>query len=161
MIHLIQLILLHYLVKVETPKMHVDTTSAFNFNHKIAVTCIKLHWQFHKMKFMCSKCPPLACTHDLRQSRHWSITASFSLFWVSHRSVATLIRWGEWSSYVSFIMKSNSENCVKIHCFFTKLQTKISWLIFYGSQCVSLFCCVFVMNFIFVTQQLIRPVLDL
>jgi len=31
------------------PKMHVNTTSGFKFNYKIAVTCIKLHWQFHKM----------------------------------------------------------------------------------------------------------------
>jgi len=34
--------LLHYLVKVEKPKMRVNTTSAFNVNYKIAVTCIKL-----------------------------------------------------------------------------------------------------------------------
>jgi len=45
----IQLMLLHYLVKVEKPKMYVNTTSAFNVNYNIAVTCIKLHWQFHKM----------------------------------------------------------------------------------------------------------------
>jgi len=31
------LMLLHNLVKVETPKMHVNTTSAFNVNYKIAV----------------------------------------------------------------------------------------------------------------------------
>jgi len=41
--------LLHYLVKVEKPKMHVNTTLAFNVNYKIVVTCIKLHWQFHKI----------------------------------------------------------------------------------------------------------------
>jgi len=41
--------LLYYPVKVEKPKMHVNTTSAFNVNYKIAVTCAKLHWQFHKM----------------------------------------------------------------------------------------------------------------
>jgi len=35
--------LLHYLVKVEKPKMHVNTTSAFNVNYKIVVKCIKLH----------------------------------------------------------------------------------------------------------------------
>jgi len=35
--------LLHYLVKVEKPKMHVNPNSAFNVNYKIAVTCIKLH----------------------------------------------------------------------------------------------------------------------
>jgi len=46
--HLIS-VLLHYLVKVEKPKMHVNTTSAFNVNYKIAVTCINLHRQFHKM----------------------------------------------------------------------------------------------------------------
>jgi len=41
--------LLHYLVKVEKPKMYVNTTSAFNVNYKIAVTCIKLRCQYHKM----------------------------------------------------------------------------------------------------------------
>jgi len=41
--------LLRYLVKVEKPKMHVNTTSALNVNYKAAVTCIKLHGQFHKM----------------------------------------------------------------------------------------------------------------
>jgi len=35
--------LLHYLVKVETPKMHINTPSAFNVNYKIAVKCTKLH----------------------------------------------------------------------------------------------------------------------
>jgi len=40
--------LLHYLVKVEKPKMHVNTTSAFNVNYKIAVTCIKLNHSFIK-----------------------------------------------------------------------------------------------------------------
>jgi len=49
--HLTWLLLLHYLVKVETPKMHVNTTSAFNVNYKIAVTCIKFYWQFHKMSW--------------------------------------------------------------------------------------------------------------
>jgi len=38
--------MLYYLVKVETPKMHANTTSAYNVNYKIAVTCFKLHWQF-------------------------------------------------------------------------------------------------------------------
>jgi len=28
-------------VKVKTPKMHVNTTTAFTVNYKIAVTCIK------------------------------------------------------------------------------------------------------------------------
>jgi len=28
----------------QKPKMHVNTTSAFNVNYKIAVTCIRLHW---------------------------------------------------------------------------------------------------------------------
>jgi len=37
------LMLLYCLVKVETPKMHVNTNSAFNVNYKIAVTCTKLH----------------------------------------------------------------------------------------------------------------------
>jgi len=38
--------LLHFVVKVEKPKnskMHVNTTSSFNVNYKIGVTCIKLH----------------------------------------------------------------------------------------------------------------------
>jgi len=29
--------------------MRVNTTSSFNVNYKVAVTCIILHWQFHKM----------------------------------------------------------------------------------------------------------------
>jgi len=41
--HLTHLMLLHYLVKVETPKMHVNTTSAFNAKYKVAVSCIKFH----------------------------------------------------------------------------------------------------------------------
>jgi len=37
--------LLHYLVKVETPKMHANTNSAFNVNnYEIAVKCTILHW---------------------------------------------------------------------------------------------------------------------
>jgi len=35
--------LLHYLVKVEKPKMHVNKTSAYSANYKTAVACIKLH----------------------------------------------------------------------------------------------------------------------
>jgi len=41
--HLTQLLLLHYLVKLDTPKMHVNTTSASNVNYKIVLKCIKLH----------------------------------------------------------------------------------------------------------------------
>jgi len=33
-------------MKFEKPKMHVNTTSAFNVNYKIAVTCIELHWHW-------------------------------------------------------------------------------------------------------------------
>ena len=33
-------------------------------------------------------------------------------------------------SHVSFILKSNSENCIIIRWFLTKLQTTISWLLF-------------------------------
>jgi len=35
--------MLHYLVKVETPKMHVNTLQLIMLTMKIAVTCIKLH----------------------------------------------------------------------------------------------------------------------
>jgi len=35
--HLTWLMLLHYLVKVETPKMYANTNSAFNINYEIAV----------------------------------------------------------------------------------------------------------------------------
>ena len=41
--HHTRLMLLHYLVKFETPKMHVNTNSALNVNYKIAVKCTKLH----------------------------------------------------------------------------------------------------------------------
>jgi len=69
--------LLHYLVKVETPKMHVTTTSAFNVNFKIAVTCIKSHWQFHKMFWWIRACvqsvnPQHAHMISCRRSRHRS-----------------------------------------------------------------------------------------
>jgi len=40
--------MLHYLVKLETPKMHANTTSVYYVNYKIAVTCIILHWRFRK-----------------------------------------------------------------------------------------------------------------
>ena len=41
--HLTWLMLLLYLVKVETPKMHVNINSAFNSNYETAVKCTKLH----------------------------------------------------------------------------------------------------------------------
>jgi len=31
----------------------------------------------------------------------------------------------------------NSENCIKLSWFLMKLQTKLSWLLFYGPQCIS------------------------
>jgi len=66
--------LLDYLVKVEKLKMHVNTTSAFNVNYKIAVTLtvppnvLVNHINEHSGQSMRSKCPPPACTHDLRWS---------------------------------------------------------------------------------------------
>jgi len=41
-LHPPDVILLHYLVKFEKPKMYVNTISAFSANYKIAVACIKL-----------------------------------------------------------------------------------------------------------------------
>jgi len=41
--HLTWLMLLRYLVKSETQKMHVNTNSAFNVNYKISLTFTKLH----------------------------------------------------------------------------------------------------------------------
>jgi len=35
--------LLHYLVKFEAHKMHLNTNSAFNVNYEIAVKYTKLH----------------------------------------------------------------------------------------------------------------------
>ena len=56
---------------------------------------------------------------------------TFSLFRLSQCRVATWIRWGVKfiPPHVLFIAKSNSENCIKIRWFFTKLRTKISWLL--------------------------------
>jgi len=52
-------------------------------------------------------------------SEHWRQYPAVNLFifWLSQDSVATLIRWGGWSSFhhVSFIAKSNSENYIKIY----------------------------------------------
>jgi len=42
-------VLLHYLIKAETPKMRVNTNSAIYVNYEIAVRCTKLQWQFHTM----------------------------------------------------------------------------------------------------------------
>ena len=73
---------------------------------------------------------------------HCNIT--FSLFLFSQGSVATLIRWGGWSSYhvhVSFIINFNSENCTKIRSFFTKLRTKICWLRFFMAHGVDFIKC--------------------
>jgi len=39
-------------------------------------------------------------------------------------------------SHVLFIWKSNSENYIEIH-WFLLLQTKISWLLFYGPRCIN------------------------
>jgi len=44
--------LLHYLVKFETLKMHVNINPAFNINYETAIKCTKLHWQFHKNVLM-------------------------------------------------------------------------------------------------------------
>jgi len=53
---------------------------------------------------------------------------TFWVFWISQGIVATLIRWGRWSSYYApFISKSTSENCINIRWFLTKTQTKIVW----------------------------------
>jgi len=41
--YLTRLMLPHYVVKVETPKMHVNTDSTFNLNYEIAVKYAKLH----------------------------------------------------------------------------------------------------------------------
>jgi len=46
--HLTWLVLPHYLIKIEIPKMHVNTNSAYNVNYKTVVKCIKLQWQFDK-----------------------------------------------------------------------------------------------------------------
>jgi len=40
--HLTYLMLLHYLVKVETLKIHVNTNLAFNVNYEITIKGIKL-----------------------------------------------------------------------------------------------------------------------
>jgi len=79
--------LLHYLVKVEASKMHVNTTSTFNSNYKVAVICIKFHWHFikcsaesHEWAFMSEHVSKVsispACTHDLKCPHCWSIAVS-------------------------------------------------------------------------------------
>ena len=42
-------------------------------------------------------------------------------------------------SHVSFIVNSNSENCIKIRWFFTKLHPKISWLRFFIAHGVDVY----------------------
>jgi len=60
---------------------------------------------------------------------------TFLVFWLSQGTVATLITWGGWSSYChmchSFLnLTVKIEKLIKIHWFLTKLQIKISWLLF-------------------------------
>ena len=43
-------------------------------------------------------------------------------------------------SHVSFIVNYNSENCIKVRKFFTKLQTKKVGSVFYGSRCSMTTC---------------------
>jgi len=161
---------------------------------------------------MSSKCPSSPCTHDLRRSCHWSITASitfcsesthvcvkrfcrsqmpqslfricsaaqhpkcynlhvhfvesytihlmqfsfiishcnitFSLFWISQGTVATLIRWGGWNSY-PHMYRSSLNLTVKIalkYVDFSRCYTqKIRWLLFmvhcvYGTRKQSWIC---------------------
>jgi len=75
-------VLLDYLVKFEKPKMHANTTSAFNVDdnsryvHQITLTVslnvLINHINEHSDHSMRSKCPPPACTHDLRWSHQHS-----------------------------------------------------------------------------------------
>jgi len=96
--HLTNVTLLHYLGKVETLKMHVNTNSAFNVNYEIAVKCTKLYWQFHKMfwwtmhiiqykrtiisqhVFKESATNTRTMIPEVRRSRHWSICISSITF---------------------------------------------------------------------------------
>jgi len=48
-------------------------------------------------------------------------------------------------AHLPFIAKSNSENYIQICCFLTKLQRKISWLLFMAHGVFTLQCC-FVQN---------------
>jgi len=38
---------------------------------------------------------------------------------------------------VAFILKSNTEDCINVHWFLTKLQTNISWFLFF---CFTVYC---------------------
>ena len=52
---------------------------------------------------------------------------TFSVFWLSQGSVATLIMWRGWSSYhhvCRSFFDTTVKNCIKIRWFFRKLQTK-------------------------------------
>ena len=70
-----------------------------------------------------------------------SCNITFSVFWLSQGSVATLIRSGGWSLHCH-ICRSFLNLWVKTalkSLFFTKLQTKISWPRFYGPRCRLIF----------------------
>jgi len=106
----------------QKPKMHVNRTSGFNVNYIIAVTCIKLLWQFHKMVCMvnhinehryhsvCSKCPPSACTHDQM------VTPASMMFWSKSELVCikrfrrSSMSWIFVSYSVAWCMRVWSEN---------------------------------------------------
>jgi len=65
--------------------------------------------------------------------KSWScVHMHFRFFTLTRYSVAVLLRWGGCMQFipahVPFIVKSNSENYIKIRWFLIKLQRKISWL---------------------------------
>jgi len=64
---------------------------------------------------------------------------TFSVFWLSQGSVATLTRWGGWSSYChmchSFLNLSVKTVLKSVD--FWQIQTKITWLVFHGPRCTS------------------------
>ena len=126
--HLTWLMLLHCIVKVETPKMHVNTNSAFLQVIDITNLCFVYVLLYNTPNFIIYR--SISMKLYVLVISHCNIT--FFIFRLSQGNVATLIRWGGSSSYhhMSFIVKSTSENCIKIRWFLAKLQTKISWLLF-------------------------------
>ena len=89
------------------PKMHVDTTSAFNINYRITVACITLHWQFHKI-----------CGGE---SYEWTFMSEH-VFKVSTTSMHI---WYQMVTPGSIMFRSKSKQvCIKRSC-----RSSMSWII--------------------------------
>jgi len=100
----------------------VNTASAVNVKYNIAVTCIELHWQFHKMFWWMSEC------------YRWTFTSEH-VFKVSTTSMYTISDGRcHWSIVASINMPSSKSNQVCIKRF---RRSSMSRIVSYTHCCIT------------------------